>query len=120
MGLTGKYDFQGIQKAGRLGIKALLASTGWGAKLLAGPFVKVLDIAIDWLSNWMANKGLIILNLGAIYIEGEFDQGAFDKALDEGLSKVETQPNLSQEQKELIDEEVRKAARKFFKFRTPK
>lgn len=118
MGLTGKYDFKGIQKAGRLGIKAFIASTGWGAKLIASPFVKVLDLLIEWVTNWLANRGLIILNLGSIYISGEFNQSAFDKALDEGLKKVESNPGLSEKQKEIIDNEVKKAARKFFKFRS--
>lgn len=120
MGITGKYDFKGIQKAGRLGIRALLSSTTWGASLLASPFNKPLNVVIDWLVNYLANRGLVILNLGAIYVNGELDQKAFDKALDDGLKKVNNSPNLSQEQRDAIDEEVRNAARRFFKFRTAK
>jgi hypothetical protein len=118
LGLSGRYDFKGIQKAGRLAIKAALASTVWGAKIIGSPFVRIIDWLIDFSINWLANKGLIILNIGAFYVEGEFDQAAFDKALDEGLSQVKKNPNISPELGKAIDDKVKDAARRFFKYNT--
>lgn len=116
MGSTGKYDFQGIQKGGLLAIKAALAATGWGASIIASPFVRVLDWMLKKIINFMANKGLIVLNLGAIYVEGEFDQTEFDKAMDAGLSKIKTRPDMTPEEKKEIDDEVKNAFRKFVKY----
>lgn len=116
MGLTGRYDFPGIKKWGAKGLTLALSSTAWGAWLVKTPFVRTLvDAFLEQTVNWLANKGLIVLNIGAIYFEGEFDQKAFDQALDEGLRAVKT-GSLTPEQMKEIDEKVRIAARKFLKF----
>lgn len=116
MGITGKYNFKGIQKAGALGLKALLASTVWGAKILASPFARILTPVFKWFSNYMANQGLILINVGAYFKDGYFDQKGFDKAMDEGLSKVMMNPNISKKEGEAVDENVKKSVRKFFKY----
>ncbi len=121
MGVTGKYNFPGIQKAGIAAIKALLATTGWGLAILANPFFKFFepaeDLILDWVINWMASQGLIVLNLGAIYVNGEIDQHLFDKALDEGLTKIELgRDKLSAEDGKKIDDDVIQAARRFIDF----
>lgn len=112
MGITGKYSFPGIQKAGRLAIEAALASTTWGASLLANGIFKLFSplegVLLDAMINWLANKGLIVLNLGAIVIEGNFDQAAFDDAMQAGLDRVK-QGNLTPAQGKAIDDAVRKA-----------
>lgn len=118
MGITGKYNFPGIQKAGIAAIEAVLASTSWGVSLVASPFYKVLapveDWFLNWVINWMANKGLIVLNLGAIIVDGEVDQKLFDKALDDGLKLVEQgRDQISQAQGKAIDDDVIQAARRF-------
>lgn len=118
MGITGKYNFPGIQKAGVAAIKAALASTGWGIALLANPFYRAFEpaeeIALDWAINWLAGKGLIVLNLGAIIIDGEVDQARFDKALDDGLKLVEQgRDQISAKQGKAIDDDVIAAARRF-------
>lgn len=113
---TGKYNFEGIRKAGSLGLKALLSSTGWGAKLLTGPFRKSLDLFFQFISELLANRGLILLNLGEIYISGKFQQSNFDKNLEKALNAVKV-PGLTPEQKKAIDDEVIKAFRPFASFR---
>lgn len=118
MGLTGKYNFPGIQKAGVAAIKAALATTGWGVALLANPFFKFFEpveaAVVDWAINWLANKGLIVLNLGAIIVNGEVDQALFDKALDDGLKLVEQgRDKITAKQGKAIDDDVIAAARRF-------
>ena len=118
MGITGKYSFPGIQKAGVAAIKAILATTAWGAAIIASPFYKILepieDYLLGWIINWLANKGLIVLNLGAIVVNGEVDQALFDKALDDGLKLVEQgRDKISVVKGKEIDDEVITAARRF-------
>lgn len=123
MGITGKYNFPGIQKAGVAAIKAALATTGWGLALLANPFFKffepVEEAAVEELINWAASEGLIILNLGAIYVNGEISQVLFDKALDDGLKLIEQgRDKITAKQGKAIDDDVIKAARRFIPFQS--
>lgn len=115
MPLSGKYDFPGIKKWGAKGLSAALASTPWGSWLVTTWGLKdVVDIALAWLANWLANKGLVVLNLGAIYVEGEFDQAGFDREMDAAIKKVEdAKGKLTPEQIKAIDDEIIKVARKF-------
>ncbi len=98
-----------------------LASTTWGAALLASSWFKFFgpaeDILIDNAINFLANQGLIVLNLGAIIVNGEVDQTLFDQALDEGLKRVELgRDKLSPEEGAKIDQDVIAAARRFINF----
>lgn len=115
MALTGKYDFKGIKKYGAVGLSAALASTPWGAWLVSRwGLGAAFDILLQGLVNWLANKGLVVLNIGAIALEGEWDQKGFDRALDEGLSRViQSGGKLTPAQIKEIDDEVIKAARRF-------
>lgn len=111
MPISGKYDFKGIQNTGRLAIKAALASnpsTAWLNK-----FGFFTDLLIDFGINWLANKGLIFLNVGAFYVGGELDQKSLDNAIERGLAAVEN-PNikLTPEQMKEIDDAVIRAADK--------
>lgn len=110
--MPGKYDFPGIKKVGTAAIEAVLATTGWGAKIVGGPFKSVFRMLIGFGVEWAANKGLVIINLGFIYVNGEIDQSRFDKAMDEALEKVKV-PGMSDSEKEKIDNDVREAFRKF-------
>jgi hypothetical protein len=110
--VAGKYDFSGIKKAGAAALKAVLVTTSWGAYIIASPFKPLVDIVLKYLVEWLANKGLIIINLAVIYIDGKIDQKEFDKAMNEALEKIKT-PNMTEAEKELIDEKVRKAFREF-------
>lgn len=109
---TGKYDFPGIRKAGTAALTAVVAGTAWGAWIIASPFKPVLDGFTGWLSEWLANRGLLIINLGAIYVAGEIDQAKFDEAFDQALNKAKI-PGLTDKQKKGIDDEVIKAFRRF-------
>ncbi len=114
MGLTGKYSFPGIQKAGTAALKVVLSSFGWGIWFLKSPFNFIPDMLFDMLLNWLANQGLIVMNIGAIYVNGQFDQMGFDKAMDEGLRKLGVgRDKLTPEQGKAIDEACKNAFRKF-------
>lgn len=93
-------------------MSTVLAATTWGAWILASPFRPLLEYAEGWASNWLANRGLLIINLGAIYVSGELDQSKFDNAFDDALAKVQY-PSLTDEQKKDIDNEIIDAFRKF-------
>ncbi len=121
MGLKGKYNFPGIRKAGVAAIEAALASTTWGASFLASAWFKVFspleEAILGWIIEWLANKGLIVLNLGAIYVNGEIDQVLFDRAMDEGLKRVELgRDKISAKDGKAIDDEIIRAARRFIDF----
>ncbi len=121
MGITGKYNFPGIKKAGVVAIEAALAGTTWGASLLASGLFKFFspleDVVLDWAINWLANQGLIVLNLGAIIVNGEVDQALFDAALDNGLKLVENgRDKITPLQGKKIDDDVIQAARRFIDF----
>lgn len=114
MALSGKYDFRGIKKMGAAGIRlALLSSpyTAWFLKL-----GKLADLVLEFITNWLANKGLLVLNLGAISVSGELDQKQFDAAMDDALAEITRRGGrdaLTPEQRKAIDDAVIKAARKF-------
>lgn len=111
MALSGKYDFQGIKKFGAKALSLALSSTAWGAWLIASPFKLVVDAFAEQLANWLANRGLIIINVGAIIVEGEIDQKKFDSAMEEGLAKLKI-PGISDAEKAKIDQKVIDAIRK--------
>lgn len=103
-----KYDFKGIKAQGASGLKLALASNPNTAWMIKVPFItNLLEMGV----NWAANNGLILLNIGAIYINGEIDQNLLDRSIEEGLKKVEQSGgNLTPEQIKEIDDAVIKAA----------
>lgn len=113
MGLSGKYDFKGIQKMGGAAIRVALSSTPYTAW-----FVKVpgSNFAIELMVNWLANRGLIFMNLGAIAVDSEVNQHALDSAFQKAIDEIQIKGGrdaLTVQQKKSIDDEVIKAARKF-------
>lgn len=88
MGITGRYDFQGIQKAARFAIDAALATTGWGAAIIASPFKPVFDYIEGLAVNWLTNRGLIVIDVGAVLIDGKINQTKLDNALDSAFEKM--------------------------------
>lgn len=108
MPVTGKYDFKGIKKLGAAGIKAALSanpSFAWVTKI---PFIVT---SLELLVNFLANNGLVVLNIGAIYVNGEVDQKLLDRAIEEGIKKVEQAGgSLTPEQIKEIDDAVIEAA----------
>lgn len=124
MPLSGKYDFKGIKQWGAKGLELALTTTAWGAWLLATPVLRtVLHFSEEFLVNWFANKGLILLNIGAIYVNGKLDEEEFSKALNDGLARVEIPGGralLTPEEGKAIDEAVKKAGRKFIPYNKSK
>lgn len=108
MGLTGRYDFKGIQRAVTTGINALLITTSWGAWLLASPFNLVIQALENAAVNWLANRGLIVLNVGAIIIDGAIDQSALDSAIGTALQQLQT-GNVTPSEGKAIDDSIRQA-----------
>jgi len=116
-----RYDFEGIKKFGLRGINLALATTSWGAWAVKSAFAPLLNFLIKELINWLANRGLVILNIGAIYVKGQFDQAAFDKAIDAAIKAVESSKGkLTPEQIKAIDDEVIKAADRFLPYGKPR
>lgn len=114
MGITGKYDFKGIKKYGAQGLLVALSSTAWGAFLMKWGFQGAFEISLQWLTNWLANQGLIVFNIGAMTVENEFDQKAFDREMNKALAEVELKNViLSPAQQKAIDDKVIEAFRKF-------
>lgn len=113
-----KYDFPGIKKMGASGLMVALSSTPWGQVLVTQWGLRhVVELLLEWFANWAANKGLVLLNVAAVYAEGEFDQKAFDKAIEDGLAQIEKKEGkLSPSEIKAIDDKVIRAARKFLKF----
>lgn len=114
MPLSGKYDFKGIKKWGAVALKAALASTPYTAWVLKGGVLT--DMILEFIANWLANNGLVVFNLGFIYVDGEFDQKQFDSNLDAAFDEIRNKGGrdaLTPEQKKAIDDEVINAARKF-------
>jgi len=108
MVLSSKYNFKGIKAQGAIGIKLALASnpsTVWMTKI---PLIGTL---LEFGVNWLANNGLVLMNIGAIIVNGEVDQALLDRAIDEGYKKLEN-PNikLTPEQMKEIDDKVMEAA----------
>ncbi len=109
-----KYDFRGIKALGAKSLLLALSSNPYFIWLERFKLTGILEILLEWLVNYLANQGLILLNLGAIYVEGHFDQKAFDAHMEEALQKVEIgRGRLTIEQVKEIDDAVIKAARKF-------
>lgn len=120
MALSGKYNFEGIKKLGGAGLRAALASSPYTAWLLK--FGSLLDLGLEFVANWLANRGLIIMNVGAFYVGGKVDQKALDNAIENGLKLVEN-PNLklTHEEMKAIDDAVISAADKALPYsRKPK
>lgn len=110
MGLTGRYNFPGIQKAMGAVIDAALLGTSWGVWLLTSPFKPAIKFAEDWIVNWLANKGLIFLNVGVHIVDGVVDQKGLDNAIDEGLKRVmQGRDKITPAEGKAIDDKVREA-----------
>ena len=114
MPLSGKYDFKGIKKFGAKGLLLALETVPVVGKLLKWGLRAPLEILLEWCVNWLANKGLVVLNIAAIAVEGEWDQKQFDDAMERAFKQIEAGGGkLTPEQIKAIDDEVIKAARRF-------
>lgn len=113
MAISGKYDFQGIKKVGAAGLRRALAASPYTSWALMGG--ALTDLILEFLANWLANRGLLMLNLGAIVIDGELDFRALDKAWEDAYRQISAAggvEKMTAAQKKAIDDEVIKAARR--------
>lgn len=88
MGITGRYNFPGIQKAVRAAFTALAAGTTWGAWLIASPFAPAITAIENALINYLVNRGLIIIDIGAVMVNGVVKQDLLDNAIDAAITKL--------------------------------
>lgn len=108
MGLTGKYKFSGIQKTGSAFIRAALLNTPFAWIVKVPFFNAILEVAL----NWMAGKGLIVLNLSAYKVGDMIDGAALEQAIEVGIADAESGRKLTPEEIKRIDDDVIKAANK--------
>lgn len=104
MGLTGKYDFPGFKELGRDGGRALFLSTPW-LSWVPGP---IRDLFTRALAEWLANKGLVLVNGLAYEIGGSIDSNKLASALSGGITRVDA--GVTPEEGEAIDNAVMEAA----------
>lgn len=67
---------------------AIAAGTTWGAWLVTSPFAPVIGALEDAATNFLINRGLIVLNVGAVMVEGVVNQDLLDTAIDNALDKL--------------------------------
>lgn len=107
MGLTGRYNFPGIQKAVRKAVDVLIAGTTWGAWIIASPFKPAIDAVEDLLINYLTNRGLIVINVGDVMVEGKINQIKLDNALDSAFEKLKVgRDKITPEEGAKIDAET--------------
>ncbi len=111
-----KHKFKGIGKAGALLMFAGLAASPF-AVITNGIAGKITFWLLEQLSMWMADKGLIILNIGAAKINTLSEQQDFDGSFEQAFKEIhENNDRLTDEQKKAIDDKVISAFRKFATF----
>jgi ABC-type branched-subunit amino acid transport system substrate-binding protein len=114
LGLSGKYDFKGIKRLGAAVLRGALSSSPYTAWLVRFP--ALTNFILEFLTNWLANKGLLVLNVIAIEVEGAIDQKGLDEAIDKAINEIKVKggkDKLTPEENKAIDDEVIKSARKF-------
>lgn len=114
MGLTGRYDFKGIQKAGRALINSIVIGTSWGAALLASPFKPAWDVFLDFILNYFANRGLIVFNVTAVIVDGKIDEAKLTSSLNSAFERLKIgRDKITPEEGAKIDAEVTEAFDQF-------
>ncbi len=107
MGITGRYNFPGMQKAANFAINTALAATSWGAWILASPFKPAFTVVLNLIDNWLINHGLIIVNLEMNIVDGKLDQKKFDASMDKAFEKLKMgRDKITAAQGKAIDDEV--------------
>lgn len=109
-----KYDFKGIKDKGARAILLALDSVPSIASIFTKlPFVRLIaDKFLEFAVNWLANKGLIVINIPYFIVDGHVDQKRFDESMEEGIARAKI-PGLSDKEKKVIDDKVIEAIRKF-------
>lgn len=114
MGLTGRYDFKGIQKATGALIDALIAGTGWGAWILASPFRPIIAAIRDLVVNFLVNRGLIVIDVAAVLVNGKINESKLTDALNSAFEKLKVgRDKITPEEGAKIDAETTEAFDQF-------
>ena len=84
---------------------------------LSGPLGWVAAIFLERLFNWLANKGIMLMNVGIINFQTDMDQKAFESAIESAYAQLEGKKNkLTKEELDAIDNKVIAAFDKFVVF----
>lgn len=104
--MTQKHDFKGIKKVGATVLLGVIASSPFSF-LATGFLGRVTTFFLEKIVNVLANKGLIILNVGAMHFKTEAEAKAYVAGMELALKKVsESEGRLTPEQVKEIDDEV--------------
>lgn len=84
---------------------------------LSGPLGWIAALFLTKLFNWLANEGVMFINMAAISFETEKDRKNFESAMDMAFFELEkNKNNLTKEQLDAIDDKVIAAFDKFVVF----
>lgn len=108
-----KYTFDNISKFSATMMFTALASSPF-AFLTNGFLGRVTFFTLKKLSNFLANKGLIIANIGVDYVSTLDQQKDLDTELEKAITIVANKKGrLTDEEKKRIDAPVMAAMRRF-------
>ncbi len=108
-----KHKLKGFGKAGALLVFTQLAGTPMFF-LTTGVLGKITFFFLQKIMSGLASKGLVVLNVGVDLLATAGEKKKFDSAIEEALNKIKnSKKQLTMEEKNAIDEPVRKAFRKF-------
>lgn len=111
-----KHQFDGIAKATATLLFTSMAA-GPFAFLTGGFLGHITFFILKRFSNWLANQGLALLNIGVDAIKIAQEKKKFDEEIDKAIKAVlEAKRKLTKEEQAAIDEPVKKAFRKFVSF----
>lgn len=82
--------------------------------MTTGFFGKITFFFLEKLMNFLANNGLILLNIGVDHLQTAIEKDNFDEAIEEALKVVRnTKGKITKERAHEIDQPVIDAFRKF-------
>lgn len=114
-----KYQFDGIAAVSATMVFTAMAG-GPLAFLTTGILGKIVFFFLKKIMNGLANQGLAILNLGIDFMSVNFQQSDYESAMDAAIKArdeiIGKRGKLTQEERERIDEDVKRAFRKFAPF----
>lgn len=95
----------------KIGAARVIALAG-----LSGPLGWIAAIVLERLFNWLANKGIMMLNVGIINFDTDMDKKAFENAIEQAHEELKLKPKLTKEELDAIDNKVIAAFDKFVVF----
>ncbi len=111
-----KHKFEGIGEASATATLSAIAtsSMAWAATGVIG---RVVFALLKWFYMALANRGLILLNVGIAHIQVMSQKENFDGTFDEAFKALNEKGSaLTDEEKKQIDDRVISALRKFVDF----